>query len=317
VVKSRWETRKNIGYLAETTQGFAALIKLETGQNTVPPFSYMTVAFNASTVTWHVPFQGSAKSQNQCGKTRNEIVSGVALISGVPVTTQASFDKDIGPAVPVECTKPIGLPPSSQRDKDWCPTNSTLCRDNAMCARLGFDGVCCTPGSMKPCCAQAEAHAACSGYAPSDTLCPSARGTFAECCGLDNAGRLLLPATPTKNLTVSVHAWVDYLTPEEAASRLEASRPAKGAESAITTPAKACEYLPAARFPVYTGGKSCAVSTPAATEPTSSGPNPALVAAGVAGASFTVICAVLVLRQRRRSAHKPCAELAATRTLTI
>jgi hypothetical protein len=303
------------GYSDARTESYKTSVKFDTGSTIVPAYSYTTVEFQGESTTYKIPFTATGREVNQCGQTRDAQVSGSAYVKGVAAVSQAKYAKLIGPTVPVECKRPTG----SVDEQNWyndaygyCDGSEPICYSHALCKRIGLWSSiesCCSPGSMKPCCAQAEAHPACSGYAPTDVLCPSRTGAFAACCNTQ-AGRLLSEAatnTSTSNFTVEVRSFVEYLTPEQAAALLASSgKPAKAASSAST--AEACAPLSTTRrVDAYPAGENCAGNAAQAPGPGSGAadPTPTTIAAAVAAASFVGICAAIIYRKRRGGAHHP------------
>jgi hypothetical protein len=336
-VKSGWPflAEGEITYGAEVSGGYSdgrteskkTSVKFDTSNTIVPAYSYTTFEFQGESTTYEIPFTATGREVNQCGQSREAQVSGSAVVKGVAAVSQAKYTKLIGPTVPIECTRPTGSVAEQNRYSDdigYCDGSGPWCFQHAVCKRVGLgfsSDFCCSPGSMKPCCAQAEAHPACSGYAPTDILCPSRTGAFAACCNTQAGRRLLSEAatnSSTSNFTVEVRSFVEYLTPEQAAALLASSgKPAKAASSAST--AEACApFSTTRRVDAYPAGENCAGNAAQAPGPSSGAadPTPTTIAAAVAAASFVGICAAIIYRKRRGGAHHPDAA-AVPRKLSI
>jgi len=159
-------------------------IEIDTGKDIIPPYSRRVWEFTADMQVINVPFTASALVKTDCGTTTTTQIHGSMKLSGVASFTQGKYIKKAGPVVPVECSSPFGIPVDDQQNMNFCPTTPSIyCNDNILCRRAGLiEGICCAPGSMDGCCAEAEAHPTCSSYKNESLVCPSPHGYIDPCC---------------------------------------------------------------------------------------------------------------------------------------
>ena len=115
-------------------------VNIDTGSNTIAPFSRQQFQFRAQMTVFTVPFTATATKRNQCGKTKKGKISGSARISGVASFATGHFTKVIGPAVPIECKSPFNTPIKMQRKKDFCPKGGSKTERMATGDNNGMDG---------------------------------------------------------------------------------------------------------------------------------------------------------------------------------
>ena len=115
-------------------------VDIDTGGNTIAPFSRQQFQFKAQMTVFTVPFTAIATKRNQCGDTRTDTISGSARISGVASFATGHFTKVIGPAVPIECKSPFNTPIKMQRKKDFCPKGGSKTERMATGDNNGMDG---------------------------------------------------------------------------------------------------------------------------------------------------------------------------------
>lgn len=165
-------------------------IAIDTGNDLIPPYSYQTYQFDAKMFSFKIPFKATVVIQDQCGTQTTTTSDGIADLDGVAQFVDADFNKEVGPAIPVECTSPFNTPIKEQSSTNFCSKGSDSCMDNALCIRFGLDsdkGCSCAVGieqTPNPCCAYAKAHPAClaAGFDPTSVLCPTPKGGFLSCC---------------------------------------------------------------------------------------------------------------------------------------
>jgi hypothetical protein len=160
-------------------------VMIDTGKDTIPPFSRKVWEFAGDIQVLNVAFTALAEIRTDCGGTVTQTVNGNMKISGITSFIKGNYQKLAGPTVPIECRSPFDLNITEQLDTKFCPeAPSARCVDNVLCKRVGLHtGTCCAPGKLYGCCNVAEAHPTCGNRYPADTVvCPAASGYFDECC---------------------------------------------------------------------------------------------------------------------------------------
>jgi len=177
-------------YSEEKTTSSSISINIDTGSDTIPAYSRRVWEFSAEMTIINVPFTATATVTTDCGTQTTTTINGNMKLSGVASFTQGKYVKKAGPVVPVECSSPFGILVDDQQSVNFCPTTPSIyCNDNILCRRAGLiEGVCCAPGSMDGCCAQAEAHPVCSSYKNGTLICPSPHGYIDPCCSSHYTG---------------------------------------------------------------------------------------------------------------------------------
>lgn len=176
--------KQTFGYGQSESKTVSESISIQFKGGDIPPYSRKEYQFVADMLQFSIPFTAVAVVYDDCDEKTTETIKGTATLSGVASFTSGKFKKLVGPAIPYECKSPFDTPIEKQSKTNYCSSGSIYCEDNAMCDRLGFQGICCAEDRMKPCCAYAEAHQGCldDGYKTTDVICPSSKGVFAKCC---------------------------------------------------------------------------------------------------------------------------------------
>ena len=191
---------ETLTYGESGSKSSAIAASVDTGGNTIAPYSYQMFVFKSTMKVFNVPFTATGTMTNGCGQTKTQTVTGQARVSGVASFATGEVSKIVGPAVPVECNKPFSTPIDQQTKTNFCPNSGgPACADNALCVRYQPDrtGTCCDPTKLDPCCAVAKAQPSCSGYSPTSAMCPNSRGAFHPCCsGVSLKSSSLASATP-------------------------------------------------------------------------------------------------------------------------
>eukprot|EP00516_Mucochytrium_quahogii_P003984 CAMPEP_0203759508 /NCGR_PEP_ID=MMETSP0098-20131031/12558_1 /ASSEMBLY_ACC=CAM_ASM_000208 /TAXON_ID=96639 /ORGANISM=" , Strain NY0313808BC1" /LENGTH=309 /DNA_ID=CAMNT_0050652517 /DNA_START=598 /DNA_END=1527 /DNA_ORIENTATION=+ len=174
---------QEFAYGEKTTKSVSTTITIEPGADMIPPYARQAYSFNSKMIMFKIPFKATATIQSDCGTQRSEEIIGTTELSGVASFGLGEYEKQVGPAVPLECKSPFDLTIEQQLSATFCNAGEQ-CSTNALCQRYGFTGTCCKANDLKPCCAVAGAHAKCiqAGYKAADEICPSPKGAFNPCC---------------------------------------------------------------------------------------------------------------------------------------